>query len=171
MNVPVPQGPSKGQKLPDYPPLSEQTVLRVVCKMLIPFMIIFAVYVVTHGELGPGGGFQGGVIAAAGFIFFGLVFGADKLKERIDPRVVDALMALGVLLYAGVGLWGLLYGSTFLDYGTLNPAHPKEGEPRGMSLVEYGVGLTVTTVFITIYGQLTEPRFLLKKLENDEVGD
>lgn len=154
----------------EMPPLSEQNVLRVVCKMLFPFIIIFAVYVITHGELGPGGGFQGGVIMAAAFIMFGLVFGVDQLTDKIPRRVLDLLMAGGVLLYAGVGLQNLLVGSNFLDYSIMIPGHGK-GEPLGMSLVEYGVGITVTTVFITIYICLTERRFLLRKQERPHAGD
>ena len=154
----------------DMPPLSEQNVLRVVCKMLFPFIIIFAVYVITHGEIGPGGGFQGGVIMAAAFIMYGLVFGVDQLTDKIPRRVLDILMACGVLLYAGVGLHNLLVGSNFLDYSIMIPGKGK-GEPLGMSLVEYGVGITVTTVFMTIYIALTERRFLLRKKEHSQVGD
>ncbi len=154
----------------DMPPLSEQNVLRVVCKMLFPFIIIFAVYVITHGEIGPGGGFQGGVIMAAAFIMYGLVFGVDQLTDKIPRRMLDILMACGVLLYAGVGLHNLLVGSNFLDYSIMIPGKGK-GEPLGMSLVEYGVGITVTTVFMTIYISLTERRFLLRKREHSQVGD
>lgn len=151
-------------------PLSEQNVLRVVCKMLFPFILIFALYVISHGELGPGGGFQGGVIMAAAFIMFGLIFGVDKLTDKVSPRVLEIMMAVGVLLYAGVGLQNLLAGSNFLDYTIMGDA-PGKTEGLGMTLVEYGVGITVTTVFVTIYISLTERRFLLRKRENAEVGD
>ena len=151
-------------------PLSEQNVMRVVAKMLFPFILVFAIYVISHGELGPGGGFQGGVIAAAAFIMYGLVFGVDELTARVSPRVLEIMMAVGVLLYAGVGLQNLLAGSNFLDYTIMGDA-PGATEGLGMTLVEWGVGITVTTVFVTIYINLTERRFLLQKRENAEVGD
>ena len=151
--------------------IEHQSVLRVTCKLLIPFIVIFAVYVITHGEIGPGGGFQGGVIMAAAFILYGVVFGADRLVERVPRRVTDVLMAVGVLLYAGVGLHNMLAGSNFLDYSALNPEHPSDGEALGMTLVEYGVGITVTTVFITLYVAITEPRFLRSKRERLKVSD
>ena len=151
--------------------IEHQSVLRVTCKLLIPFIIIFAVYVITHGEIGPGGGFQGGVIMAAAFILYGVVFGADRLVERVPRRVTDVLRAVGVLLYAGVGLHNLLAGSNFLVYSALNPAHPSDGEALGMTLVEYGVGITVTTVFITLYVAITGPRFLRSKRERLKVSD
>lgn len=143
--MPVPTGP-----------MSQQTLIRVIAKMTIPFILIFGVYVILHGELGPGGGFQGGVILAAAFILYGLVFGADELRRRIPTPVWDACMALGALLYASVGLACVFFGGTFLDYGMLNSTHAADGEALGMSLVEYGVGLTVCSVMVTIYLMISE---------------
>ncbi|KIG12402.1 putative, Na(+) H(+) antiporter subunit B [Enhygromyxa salina] len=145
--------------------MSQQTLLRVIAKMTIPFILTFGCYVILHGELGPGGGFQGGVIVAAAFILYGLVFGADELRRRIPTSIIDACMALGALLYAGVGLACVLRGGTFLDYGMLKPDHAGDGEALGMSLVEYGVGLTVASVMVTIYLMISERRATLRKGE------
>ncbi len=142
--------------------MSQQTLIRVIAKMTIPFIMVFGIYVILHGELGPGGGFQGGVILAAGFILYGLVFGADELRQRIPPIVIDACMALGALFYASVGLASMLAGGTFLDYGMLNPTHAGEGEALGMTLVEYGVGLTVCSVMITVYLMISERRATIR---------
>lgn len=136
--------------------MSDQTLLRVMAKMLFPFILVFGVYVITHGELGPGGGFQGGVILASAFILYGLIFGAEELERKIPRRVTDALMALGALLYAGTGLSNVWLGSNFLDYAILNPEDPGGGEALGMMLVEYGVGITVCSVMVTIYTHVTE---------------
>ncbi len=133
-----------------------QTFLRVVAKMLFPFILVFGVYVITHGELGPGGGFQGGVILAAAFILYGMIMGAEELERRVPRWVTDAAMALGVLLYAGTGLHNLLAGGAFLDYTMLGPDRPGDAEALGMTLVEYGVGITVCSVMITIYIQVCE---------------
>jgi multicomponent Na+:H+ antiporter subunit B len=138
--------------------MSQQTLIRVIAKMTIPFILAFGVYVVLHGEIGPGGGFQGGVILAAAFILYGLVFGADELSKRIPPLIIDACMAFGALFYAGVGLWCMLNGGEFLDYGMLKPHAAGDGEALGMSLVEYGVGITVCSVMITVYLMISERR-------------
>lgn len=138
--------------------MSDQHVLRVVCKMLFPFIIVYALYVITHGELGPGGGFQGGVILGAAFIFYGMVFGATALEKLVPPRLTDSLMAVGVLLYAGTGAQALFAGGNFLDYSMLPPEHASDAEALGMTLVEYGVGITVASVMITIYTQITQRR-------------
>lgn len=145
--------------------MSQQTLLRVVAKMATPFILAFGCYVILHGELGPGGGFQGGVIVAAGFILYGLVFGADELRRRIPPIYIDACMALGALLYAGVGLASMLAGGNFLDYGMLNPAYAGDAEAKGMTLVEYGVGLTVASVMVTIYLMISERRATIRREE------
>lgn len=142
--------------------LSQQTLIRVIAKMTIPFILVFGVYVILHGELGPGGGFQGGVILAAAFILYGLVFGAHELRKRIPPVVIDSCMALGALLYAGVGVASVIRGGTFLDYGMLQPSHAGDGEALGMSLVEYGVGITVCSVMITIYLMISERRATIR---------
>ncbi|MFO7563046.1 MAG: Na(+)/H(+) antiporter subunit B [Enhygromyxa sp.] len=148
--------------------MSQQTLIRVIAKMTIPFILVFGIYVILHGELGPGGGFQGGVILAAAFILFGLVFDADELTRRIPPVVWDAGMALGALFYAGVGLVSLLRGGSFLDYGMMQPTHAGDAEALGMSLVEYGVGLTVCSVMVTIYLMLSERHLAMDMASLDE---
>ena len=138
--------------------MSQQTLVRVIAKMTVPFILVLGLYVIFHGELGPGGGFQGGVILAAGFILYGMVFGADELRSRIPVVVFDVGMALGALIYAGTGLASLLAGGTFLDYGMLQPTHAGDGEALGMTLVEYDVGITVCSVMTTIYLMVSDPR-------------
>ena len=95
--------------------LHQQVVLRNVSKVLYPFIVVFGIYVIMLGELGPGGGFQGGVIIAAAFILYGLVGGMDQLRRVVPRRLSDACSALGVLIYAGVGVATLLLGGGFLD--------------------------------------------------------
>jgi multicomponent Na+:H+ antiporter subunit B len=138
--------------------MSQQTLIRVVAKLAIPFILMLGIYVILHGELGPGGGFQGGVILAAGLILYGLVFGADELRKRIPVGILDSCMALGALIYAGTGLASLFAGGTFLDYGMLTPHSAGDGEALGLTLVEYGVGITVSSVMTTIYLMISERR-------------
>jgi len=136
--------------------LDDQVILRVMTKMFTPFILIFGFYVITHGEIGPGGGFQGGVILATAFILYALLYGRNALYRIVSQRTLELLAAFGVLLYAGVGVACLLLGGKFLDYAALNAASPGDGEALGMTLVEYGVGITVCTVMIIIFNQLAE---------------
>lgn len=127
------------------------SVLRVITKQLMPAILLFALYVQFHGDYGPGGGFQAGVIFAAGLILYALVFGLDRACRVIPPKALLKLAPLGVLLYAGVGVYSLLRGYAFLDYTALNPAHPSHGQHVGILLVELGVGITVFSVMLLIF--------------------
>ena len=125
-------------------------VLRVAAKIVVPFMLLFALYVQFHGDFGPGGGFQAGVILAAAFIFFALIFGLPTTRPLVPDRLVETGIAAGVLVYAGVGFIGLLLGGNYLDYFVLDrdPAH---GQHRGIFWVEVGVCLTVSSVMLKIF--------------------
>ena len=125
-------------------------ILRVVTKLLMPFILIFALYVQFHGDYGPGGGFQAGVIFGAGFILYGLVFGLDDLRGVLSSDVLRAGFAIGLLIFAGVGVAGLLLGGKYLDYNVL--AHdPVHGQHLGILLIEFGVGVTVASVMVSIF--------------------
>jgi multicomponent Na+:H+ antiporter subunit B len=131
--------------------IRETVVLRVAGRALIPFILIFALYVQFHGDFGPGGGFQAGVIFAAGFILYALIFGLDALEEVARPRTLEVVAALGVLLYGGVGTASLFLHANFLDYGVLSDHDPVHGQHLGIFLVELGVGITVAAVMIAIF--------------------
>ncbi|MBX2826044.1 MAG: Na(+)/H(+) antiporter subunit B [Gammaproteobacteria bacterium] len=125
-------------------------VLQVVTKLLVPTFMLFGLYVQFHGDYGPGGGFQAGVIFAAAFILHGMIFGVRRTREVLTPTVVRNLMAIGVLLYAGTGVVSLLAGGNYLDYDVL--AHdPLHGQHWGIFAVELGVGITVTAVMISLF--------------------
>ncbi len=125
-------------------------VLRVVAKLLIPVIILYGLYVQFHGDYGPGGGFQAGVIFAAGIILYGLIFGLPNAQKVVPPGVVKILIASGVLLYAGVGVAGMLRGGEFLNYSVLEH-DPVHGQHLGILLIEFGVGTTVAAVMIMIF--------------------
>ncbi|MGR3291407.1 MAG: Na(+)/H(+) antiporter subunit B [Paracoccaceae bacterium] len=126
-------------------------ILRVVTKLLVGTIILFAFYVQFHGDYSPGGGFQAGVIMAVAFILYGLVFGLRKVQGVFPVWLVHRLMALGVLVYAGTGVASMLLGYDYLDYGAFSPLHPSHGQHTGILAVEAGVGITVTGVMVSIY--------------------
>jgi len=125
-------------------------VLRALSKLLIPLIMLFALYVQFHGDYGPGGGFQAGVIFGAAIILYALIFGLDQARRAFPPKVLEFLVALGVLLYGSVGIDAILLGGNFLDYDVL--AHdPHHGQHLGILVVELGVGITVAAVMATIF--------------------
>ena len=146
-----PDAPDLESTTPIKMRVQETIVLRVVGKALVPFILLFALYVQFHGDYGPGGGFQAGVIFAAGLILHALIYGLDALRSRISPVVVEIGIASGALLYGGVGLVSMFLGGEFLDYGVLDHHNPAHGQHLGILLVELGVGITVTFVMVAIF--------------------
>jgi|TARA_B100001741_G_scaffold198211_1_gene163516 multicomponent Na+:H+ antiporter subunit B len=117
---------------------------------MIPYILLFALYVQFHGDFGPGGGFQAGVIFAAGFILYSLIFGIENGRKVMPPWLRRALLSIGVIIFGGTGLFGLILGGNFLDYNVLLE-NPVAGQHLGILLVELGVGITVSATMITIF--------------------
>jgi len=130
--------------------MKREPVLRVVGKLLIPYMLMFALYVQFHGDFGPGGGFQAGVIAAAAIIFYALIFGLPAARRLVPEPAVETMVALGAFLYMTVGFAGLLLGGNYLDYFVLD-RDPVAGQHRGIFWVEIGVLITVSGVMLKIF--------------------
>jgi multicomponent Na+:H+ antiporter subunit B len=130
--------------------MQREVIPRVVVKLLLPFILLFGLYVQFHGELGPGGGFQAGVIIAAAVILYGIIFGLSAAKYVAPPTLVNTMIPLGVLIYAGVGLAGLLAGGNYLDYFVLDPDRV-HGQERGIFWVEIGVLISVSGTMTSIY--------------------
>jgi multicomponent Na+:H+ antiporter subunit B len=109
--------------------------------------LLFGLYVQFHGDFGPGGGFQAGVIFAAGLILYGLIFGLDTLQRVFTPFAVEICMAAGLILYAGTGLVSFLKNLNYLDYAVFG----SHGQHYGILLIEAGVGITVASTMLMIY--------------------
>jgi len=130
--------------------MKHNLILRVLSKFLIPLIFLFALYVQFHGDFGPGGGFQAGVIFSAGIILYALVFGTDNARQVIPPKVLRALASLGVLIYACTGVASLLRGGEYLNYSVLG-ANQIAGQHLGILVIELGVGMTVMSVMLIIF--------------------
>jgi multicomponent Na+:H+ antiporter subunit B len=132
-------------------------IVKTTCRLIIPFIQIFALYVIAHGHHSPGGGFQGGVILGASIILFAIGFDLRSAIRRMGERLTAFLCALGVLVYAGTGALCLLYKSNYLDYSAL--AHflgvdPVSARSHGILIVEIGVGIAVMAVMVVLYYNL-----------------
>lgn len=130
--------------------MKDYLVLRVIAKLMIAFTLLFALYVQFHGDFGPGGGFQAGVIVSAAVIFYAIIYGLPAARAVVPDWLVESMIALGVLIYAGVGIVGLLLGGNYLDYFVL--AHdPVHGQHRGIFWVEVGVLVSVSGVMLKVF--------------------
>lgn len=130
--------------------MSHHLIVRVIAKMLIPFILLFALYVQFHGDYGPGGGFQAGVIFAAAFILYALVFGVETARKVAPDWVVRTGIALGGLVYGMTGVVSLFRGGNFLDYSVLRD-DPVAGQHLGILVIELGVGITVASVMTAVF--------------------
>jgi multicomponent Na+:H+ antiporter subunit B len=131
--------------------LADYRVVRVVSSALMPLVLLFALYVLFHGDYGPGGGFQAGVIFATGLVLYGLVFGLDRAQRVVPRTVLWVLIPLGLLVYTGLGVTTVLLGGSFLDYDVLATDHPSSGQHLGILVVEAAIGVTVASVMTTIF--------------------
>ncbi|MCF6199447.1 MAG: DUF4040 domain-containing protein [Hyphomicrobiaceae bacterium] len=130
--------------------IAHNLILRIASKTLIPLIILFALYVQFHGDYGPGGGFQAGVIMSSAIILYALVYGLDGAERVIPSTILRLLASLGVIIYAGVGVVTLLLGGNYLDYSVLADTQIA-GQHLGILLVELGVGMTVFSIMLIIF--------------------
>ncbi|MEQ9560994.1 MAG: Na(+)/H(+) antiporter subunit B, partial [Woeseiaceae bacterium] len=138
----LPQAESEG--------LRHHLVPRVVARLLVPFLVLFGLYVQFHADFGPGGGFQAGALVSAGFILYALVEGESAALRAVSFRALAIMISSGAFLFVAVGIAGILLGGNFLDYSVLLP-NPVAGQHLGILLVELAVGITVTGVLLTIF--------------------
>lgn len=151
--------------------MTDHIVLRVIGKLMIPLILLYGLYVQAHGDFGPGGGFQAGVIFAAGFILYGLIYGVAAAQRVFPPTLVRVLVSVGILIYAGVGIAAIFGGGNYLDYGALDHHDPAHGQHLGVMLVEIGVGIAVTCVMLTIFFVFAgRPRVDLEPASEPEEG-
>lgn len=123
-------------------------VLDAAVRLLAPFILLFATYVVGHGHYSPGGGFQGGVLLAAALILIRLVHGTEE-PWGLRRESSLALAGTGLVLYMAIGFLGAAFGGPFLDYGALPlPLEPPQVRAVGTFGIELGVGMTVMGVMV-----------------------
>lgn len=133
---------------------TENIIIRTMCRLLIPAIQLFGLYVIAHGHGSPGGGFQGGCILAASFILMVIAFGLKETKRHFTENLNNIFSSLGVFIYAWTGWMCLLLGANFLDYGALStilPADPIKARYLGMFSIEVGVGITVMAIMVSLF--------------------
>ena len=133
-------------------------IVTTICRLLIPFIQLFALYVIAHGHHSPGGGFQGGVILGASIILLAISHDLRTALKRMREQMQGLLCATGVFVYAGTGALCLLLGLNFLDYGALASilqVDPVTARSHGILIVEIGVGLAVMATMIWIYNNVS----------------
>jgi multicomponent Na+:H+ antiporter subunit B len=135
----------------------EDVIIQTVCRIFIPFMQVYSLYVLAHGHGSPGGGFQGGCIFAASFVLMSIVYDLNEVKRRFAERFSIFLASFGVFIFAGMGWLCLFLGGNFLDYGVLStilPVDPVMARYYGIAAIETGVQITVMAIMVSIFFNL-----------------
>jgi len=148
---------SEKSPAPYDPP--DTLILPIASRLIIPFMQLFALYVIAHGHHSPGGGFQGGVILGASLILMAMTNDLPAALKLMCERTFILLAAAGFCLYASIGLACLFFGGNFLDYSVLSAILPATdgimARYHGMLGVEIGVAFTVMSSMFAIYSYLS----------------
>ncbi len=131
----------------------ENVIIKTICRMLIPFIQLFSLYVIFHGHYSPGGGFQGGVILGASFILLVIAYGLEESRRRISLKALMIYASLGLIIYSGIGILCLLMGGNYLDYGKLPLPIASIATIRAMGIlgIEIGVGIGVMAIMTSIF--------------------
>jgi multicomponent Na+:H+ antiporter subunit B len=132
----------------------DDIIVNTISRILIPFIQIYALYVIMHGHYSPGGGFQGGVILGASLVLLLLTRGYDETRLKVPENSMKLFSSAGVLIYAGVGLLCLFFLGNFLDYSKLAillHVDPAQARSLGILAVEIGVGFAVMAVMYSIF--------------------
>lgn len=132
-------------------------VLSLVSRVVSPFIMLYALYVIFHGHYSPGGGFQGGTMLAAAVLLVRLAAGSELAQLQFKKNWGTLLGSIGVLVYFGTGFTAMLLGGNFLHYETLPlGSDPAAAREWGILLVEIGVGIAVMGILVAIYDDLLE---------------
>jgi len=133
---------------------SDDIIIKTLARILVPFIQIYALYVIMHGHHSPGGGFQGGVILAASLILLMITHGVKDTQKRISDKAVAVFSSSGVFIYAGIGVVCLILAGNYLDYSNLAKllrVDPAQARSLGILGVEIGVGLAVMAVMFSVF--------------------
>ena len=144
-------------------------IVETVARVMIPFIQLFALYVIIHGAGGPGGGFQGGVVFASAFILYVIAFHLAGGRVRFPESANTIFSSMGLYIYAGIGLLAIIFSlgaAQYLNYGFVPfTSHFEENRALGMDFVEMGIGITVMAITASIFFDLAQ------KERNGKVGE
>ena len=157
----------KDYSLPQDRPIGPSLIIEMGVRVMIPFIQLFGLYVIAHGHLSPGGGFQGGVVLGASFILMAIAFDLKTSLRFFSIRANAIMAASGVFIYSGTGVLCALLGGLFLDYSAMDvllALGPVEWRSMGVFIVELGVGLAVTAIMASLFWDLASGGDLEKGL-------
>ncbi|MDI6765350.1 MAG: MnhB domain-containing protein [Bacteroidota bacterium] len=140
---------------------SSSIIVGIVSRAIVPFIQLFALYVIVHGHSSPGGGFQGGALLGASILLLRLTVGREGSELVFPERMGTPMSGFGVFIYAFVGVAAMIGGGVYLNYAFLpiGGMQPAELRSLGILLVETGVGIGVMATMIVIFDDIAKGNF------------
>jgi multicomponent Na+:H+ antiporter subunit B len=134
-------------------------IVRTVTNEFMPVIIIFGLYIIAHGHLTPGGGFQGGAVIVSGVVMLLVAFNYQEVRKVLRERVLSIMESTGALIFIGLAFAGIgtaffynvLVGSPI--FGRIPPTGPNPGDiwtGGVIPLMNFAVGLKVTAGLIAV---------------------
>jgi len=135
----------------------KNVIVNIASRVMVPFMMLFSLYALFHGHSSPGGGFQGGSIMAAAVMLLRLSLGKERSSRKFPVKLAPIMGTIGVMIYAGTGIYAMIGGGNFLDYAAmpLPLLSPSDHRYWGILFIEIGVFLGVAGIMVTIFDCLT----------------
>lgn len=126
-------------------------ILNIAFRMLVPFTIVYGIYVLCLGEFSPGGGFQAGALLSVGVLLSRMIMG-EKAKFNVSGKTSVVLAGVGTFLYTFTGWLTLFGGGRFLEYDFMpihmEPTH--EMHAMAIFMIEIGVAVCVMMTIINL---------------------
>ncbi|MBU0687338.1 MAG: hypothetical protein KKB81_05750 [Candidatus Margulisbacteria bacterium] len=126
-------------------------VVLIITRKLFPFMLLYGCYLISHGHLSPGGGFQGGVIFGSAIILLGLVEGVALTEKRFRENLLSFIKNLGMVTFIVIGFGGILAGSYFLSDWLPKGAVGTVPSAGQMLLLNLTIGFMVGTGIAVVF--------------------
>lgn len=95
--------------------MGSSKIIRTIAQKLFPFIVLFGFYLISHGHLSPGGGFQGGVVLGTAIILLALSHSIEQTEKKFNSRWLNMLEKLGILTLIFLGFLGIFLGYSFLS--------------------------------------------------------
>ncbi len=131
--------------------LSDDTIVRVTCKTIIPIIMLFGVYILLNGHLSPGGGFAGGAIIGAGLILYAQVLGFEKATAIFSEKIIKGITVCSLGFYCLIKSYSFFTGANHLA-SIISPGTPGRIFSAGIILpLNLAVGMVVACTMYSFY--------------------
>lgn len=100
----------------DDPKKGMTLIVKTITRLTVGLILLFGIYIVSHGHISPGGGFAGGVIVALSFIHIMLAYGKDAAFRKVNQNIASVFESVGALMFITLAIIGIATGYFFFNF-------------------------------------------------------